>query len=231
MMSRSDDLNKAYFSSNLDDYNKNILEIDTYKNTKIEIDQEILNIDKMLDLGNGGVFDYSTDLVNKIVAVDLFLDECEIEVPENVTMRKVNALDLGEEHFEKYDAVIMNMLIHHLVGTDVDAYFRNLEQVIDQAYGALRSKGKLIIVESCVPLWFNIFEKIVYKPASKIIESLISHPPTFQYTSETIKGELIKKFNSVKCRKIVMGKFVLQYGYKFPSALTPVQPHIFTAIK
>ena len=103
-MSRSDDLNKAYFSSNLDDYNKNILEIDTYKNTKIEIDQEILNIDKMLDLGNGGVFDYSTDLVNKIVAVDLFLDECEIEVPENVIMRKVMHLTWGKN-------ILKNMML------------------------------------------------------------------------------------------------------------------------
>ena len=125
----------------------------------------------------------------------------------------------------------MNMLIHHLVGNDVDDCYKNLNKVVEQAYRALKPDGKLIIVESCVPVWFNIFEKIVYKPASKIIEMLISHPPTFQYTSEIIEENLIEKFTSVECRKIDMGKFVLQFGYKFPSALTPVQPYIFTALK
>jgi hypothetical protein len=46
-----------------------------------------------------------------------------------------------------------------------------------------------------------------------------------------IKAELEKKTDKVKMTEIPKGKFVLQFGFKVPSFLTPAMPFAFEAIK
>jgi hypothetical protein len=46
-----------------------------------------------------------------------------------------------------------------------------------------------------------------------------------------IKSELEKKTSKVKLTEIPKGKFVLQFGFKVPSFLTPAVPFAFEAIK
>ena len=41
----------------------------------VEVNAAIAGTQRLLDVGNGGVFDYDTQLVPEIVGVDLFLDE------------------------------------------------------------------------------------------------------------------------------------------------------------
>ena len=58
----------------------------------------------------------------------------------------------------------------------------------------------------------------------------MKHPPAFQFTKEIISETLIKNgFKNVKIEKIKQGKFILQYGIKFPTVLTPVETIIFSA--
>ncbi len=49
---------------------------------------------RLLDVGNGGVFEYSPELVDSIVAVDLFLSKIpEEQFPANVEARDGDALN------------------------------------------------------------------------------------------------------------------------------------------
>ena len=68
----------------------------------------------------------------------------------------------------------------------------NLNQCISESKKALSEKGKLIIVESCVPKWFYFIEKILFKPSSFLINKFFKHPPAFQYTKEIIL-EVLRK--------------------------------------
>ena len=62
--------NAKFFNNNLN-YRENVNTIDTYENIRKEV-SDILNVtDKLLDIGHGGVFDYSNNEVNKIVGLDL----------------------------------------------------------------------------------------------------------------------------------------------------------------
>jgi hypothetical protein len=80
--------------------------IDSYLLIREALDREIAGIDSMLDVGNGGVFEYDTSAVGSIVAVDLFLDQLpESHFPPNVTPRGGSALDLHEPE-DHYDAVL-----------------------------------------------------------------------------------------------------------------------------
>ena len=103
-----------------------------------------------------------------------------------------------------------------------------MNKSIEQTKKTLNKNGELIIVESCVPVWFNIIEKIIYKFASIFILIFSNHPPVFQYTINQILEVLKKKgFKNVNYKIIKQGKFILQFGYKFPTFLTPVKTIIF----
>lgn len=90
----------------------------------------------------------------------------------------------------------------------------------------------MIIAESCIPSWFFALERVVFKPASWVIERSIKHPPTLQYAESHLLGMIASAgFSETDARRIPKGRFVLQYGVKVPSIFTPVQPFLFVGVK
>ena len=152
-------------------------------------------------------------------------------LPKNIKLEVGSALDIPS-NLRDFDAVLFVMLIHHLIGQNIKENLLNLDKCISESRKALSENGKLIIVESCVPNWFYFIEKMLFKPTSYLIYKFLKHPPAFQYTKEIIIQTLERNnFKSIEYKKIKQGKFILQYGFKFPTFLTPVQTIIFTAIK
>lgn len=225
--------NVDYFLGEHKKYSSNINSIDTYQSMSKAINLELAGINYLLDIGNGGVFDYDTTLVKKIVGVDLFLDALpdEISIPANVSMFHGSAMNLPGG-LDKFDGVVMVMLLHHLVGKTVDQSRQNVHRAIAEAYRVLGLGGKFIIMESCVPNWFYRFEKLVFRPASSLIELFLKHPPTLQFPrSEILKMMGAAGFTNITSKSITKGKYVVQYGFKVPSFITPVQPVLFVGFK
>ena len=72
--------------------------------------------DLLLHVGNGGVFEDDTTQVERIVAVDVFIDRLpSSNFPPNVTARRGDALVLDEPD-DAYEMVLEALLYHHLVG-------------------------------------------------------------------------------------------------------------------
>ncbi|MDR3491463.1 MAG: class I SAM-dependent methyltransferase [Gammaproteobacteria bacterium] len=224
--------NISFFQNNLESYNKNIQSLDTYKAIRQAVDQSIPDIDHLLDIGNGGVFDYDTSLVKKITALDLFLDQLPDTFvhPKNVIFKTGSALEIPEKD-ESFDGVLMVMLIHHLTGDTVKSSMKNMQLAISEAHRVLKPNGKFILMESCIPPWFLHFEKLVYRLAGKFAARFLEHPMTLQYPKELIGDEIQKKFNHVDITEIPLGRWVLQFGFKVPSFITPVCPTLFIATK
>ena len=222
--------NINFFSENKD-YQKNISEIDTYKILYEEITNRLKGRKKLLDIGHGGCFDYDNRVVNEIIGLDLDKMISAEKIPENVKLVLGSALNVPN-NLKNFDTVIFVMLLHHLVGKNVKENLKNLNQCIAESRKTLLDDGKLIIVESCVPYWFYLIEMALFKPTSYIINKFIKHPPAFQFTKNKIL-EILKNnnFKDIKVKKIKQGKFILQYGFKFPTYLTPVETIIFEANK
>jgi SAM-dependent methyltransferase len=224
--------NISFFLEHRHDYDKNIQELDTYAAIRASINQALYGIDRLLDIGNGGVFDYDTNVVSNIIGLDLFFDNLPSSYicPSNVTLKTGSALNIPEVD-GSFDSVLMVMLIHHLVGKTVRDSLDNMHRAIQEAFRVLRPGGRLIIVESCVPQWFYMLEKSVFSLTSPLINNILSHPATLQYTVSTIENVIMKYSKSVDILCIPKGRWVLQYGFKFPAALTPVNPYRFVAYK
>ena len=152
-------------------------------------------------------------------------------IPKNIRLVEGSALDIPED-IKNFDTTIVVMLLHHLVGNEVSENLENLDRCLQQIRKTLIDNGKLIIVESCVPKWFYLIEKILFKPTSFLIKKFIKHPPAFQFTEEILDKYLKKNnFKNINFKEIRQGKFILQYGIKVPTFLTPVKTIIITATK
>lgn len=227
------DKNATFFRDNIGSYSSDVKTLDSYSSIRASVNEAVQGITRLLDIGNGGVFEYDTNLVGSIVALDLFLDDLtETYVPpSNVTLKTGSALDI-RENAESFDGVLMVMLIHHLVGATVRESMANARRAISQAYRVLSPGGRLIIVESCVPAWFYAFERAVFSIAVPIIEATLPHPATVQYSPSVLAGMIQNATGcEVSTKAIPVGRWLLQFGYKFPAALTPARPYRFLITK
>lgn len=224
--------NKSFFGKHRDEYDKNVQELDTYKAIRGSINETLPGIDRLLDIGNGGVFDYETNIVGSIVALDLFFNDlpASFTYPSNVTLRTGSALSIPEPN-ESFDGVLIAMLVHHLVGRTVKESINNIHCAVREAFRVLRPGGRLIIIESCVPRWFFLFESLLFPLAAPLINVLLRHPATLQYPTSLI-ARIVEQFSSsVENLRIPKGRYILQFGYKFPSIITPASPYRFVAHK
>jgi SAM-dependent methyltransferase len=221
--------NISFFKENLAAYSGHVEALDTYKNIRGFTNQALAGVNRLLDVGNGGTFDYDVNLVRDLVAVDLFLKDLPpAAFPSHVQLKNGSALDLPEPD-GSFDGILMSMLIHHLIGKTLAECRSNASRAIGEAFRVLKPGGKLVIVESCVPSWFYSFERIVFPVASGLIGMCIEHPATLQFTPLYITKLIEEHGAEAEVIPIPRGRWLLQYGFKFPSALTPVQPYRFVA--
>ena len=83
--------NEAFFADNAA-YTERVASLDTYRFIREHLDAEVAGAQRLLDIGNGGTFDYDPALAGAITAVDLFV-EPGAERPPNVEYVQGDALD------------------------------------------------------------------------------------------------------------------------------------------
>jgi SAM-dependent methyltransferase len=222
--------NSEFFLDN-DRYVQSVSELETYANIRHALSSVIGGSQRLLDVGNGGVFDYDTATVGQIVAVDLFLDEAtSASLPSNVESRQGNVLALDDD-LVGFDTVLFVMLLHHLTGERASDTESLIREAMAQARRALGPGGRLVVVESCTPSWFVALERVLFPVVKQASDRrLIKHPPTFQLSAGRITDLLLEQFRIDRCEPIPCGRYVLQFGRRWPTRLTPARPYLFVAV-
>lgn len=224
--------NAEFFAK--DGYGEKVAVLDTYKMIRKCVNAELEGTELLLDVGNGGVFEYDTTLVGKVVAIDLMLSQLPPEqFPENVTPRDGNALSLDGEADDTYDAVLQSFLFHHLVGDTPQALIDNIRGAVSEAARVVKPGGRVIIIESCVPRWFYGFEKVAFRPlvAASKTPLLGGHPATLQLPLDDLVALVGESVTVTRAEPLPIGRWITQFGRKWPNALTPARPYILVATK
>jgi SAM-dependent methyltransferase len=211
--------NADWFDDN-DLYVANQSKLEHYRHCRRCVEHEIRGVGRLLDVGNGGFFNYDTSLVGHATAVDLFLKEGPGPQP-NTSFRTGSLLELpfGDGSF---DAILLQNVFHHVTGRTVADNYANLRRGMRELRRCVHPDGKVVVIESTVPLWFNLFERVAYRPALMVKRG--GHPVTFQFTPAEMLREAEAAGFAVKEYALVpKGAWVLQFGRRWPSCLTPVR--------
>ncbi len=222
--------NSEYFDAN-ELYARRVESIDTYLEIRRAIEREIVGVERLLDVGNGGVFIYDLGLAREIVGIDLCLSDATPAPAENVSLRRGDALAL-EDPDASCDCILEIALFHHLIGSDVSSTLTNISCAVEEAHRVLEPGGRLVVMESCVSRRAFAVERRLFGPLKLAARTpLLGHPATMQFPPETIAKVIENSFGNVSTSAIPIGRWILQFGVRWPTALTPARPYLFTATR
>ncbi len=195
--------------------------LEFYQHIELMIRREIHGENEVLDIGNGGFFNYDTQLANHVTAVDLFLEDGPGPTP-NSTFKQGSILDIPFPN-ESFDCIILQNVLHHVTGECVKENHRNLSRNLAELYRCVRRGGKVVIIESTVGDWFYAIEKVLFRPLLALKKG--GHPVTFQFTPKQIISETLEKgFELIEYADVPSrGLYFLQAGYKWPTLLSPAR--------
>jgi SAM-dependent methyltransferase len=223
--------NREFFAG--ERWSQQITAIDSYSLIRDVIDAALAGTRRLLDVGNGGVFEYTAELVESIVAVDLFLSDVSRDrFPDNVEPREGDALALDEPD-GTYDSVLQSFLYHHLVGAKASASVDNVSRAILEAERVLRPGGKLIVVEGCVPRWFHGFERVAFPALLRLSRTRLlgGHPAVIHLPFEDVVSLVSSRLNVERAEPLPEGRWTSHFGHRWPNALTPVREYLIVASK
>jgi SAM-dependent methyltransferase len=218
-LQKTADANARWFADN-DGYAETQSRLAHYQHIARMVRHELRGVDRLLDVGNGGFFNYDVSVAGHVTAVDLFLTDGPGPAP-NTTFRRGSLLDLPFPD-RSFDCVLMQNVFHHVTGATAADNHRNMRRGMQEVHRCLAPGGKAVIIESTVGRLFHAFEWLVYRPLLTLKRG--GHPVTFQFTPAHLidaAGECglgLDEYGYVP-----RGWFILQFGYRWPSLLTPAR--------
>lgn len=221
--------NSQFFARDV--YSRHAEGLDSHEHIRAALTAELRGTGRMLDVGNGGVFEYGLSVAREIVACDLFLDESmSAEHPDNVSIRRGDALAL-EEDAGSFDVVVEAFLYHHLTGERAADSIANVRLAIAEAARMLAPRGRLVVAESCIPAALYPVERALYGPLRRLAATplLGGHPATLQLPIGLLTSLIAETLTIERSSRIPLGRWVTQFGRRFPAALTPVRAHLIVA--
>lgn len=210
-------------------YHKLVGELDTYRFTSEALHGELRG--RLLDVGSGGVLNYDVTSLEQVVMVDIAEELTrKTDWPCNVLFKRGDAIELpvGSGQF---DTVLLQLILHHLAENSFAVTRERNLRAIAEAARVLKPGGRMVIIESCLPRAWERAERMLF-PSFRFFLRCINHPLVFQWNWNTL-AEFAREagFEEPQLTCVPQGRWVIQLGYKWPTALTPIQLYKLVAIK
>jgi hypothetical protein len=115
----------------------------------------------------------------------------------------------------------------------LDVSIENIRTAIAAAARVLRPGGRLVMAESCVPAWFYRFERAMFRPLASLARTplLGGHPAVFQPPFDLVKQLVGESLEIERAYPIPMGRWLTQFGRRWPTTLTPARGVMVVARK
>ena len=212
--------NKTYFTKIVEEYKKATdYNEELYQNVGKKLDEILFG--KVVDFGNGGVINYDTRRIKKLICVDIIFEN------KSITGNKINFVcgnfyDIN--HGCKADCVLAQVLLHHL--TDE----KKLRKCLRKVKAVLNKNGKFIIVEVAFPRFLELFQNII-KPILFNILAMMKKPSLRFFSVKSLLALLAEAgFNNIQIQYIATGKRVSPAPVLFPNLRIPGKLYPFKHI-
>jgi len=205
-----------------------------YNNVKIELDRNLEG--NVLDIGNGGIFNYDTIQLSQVTAVDLSFADNQ---PERGNIRFIagDARNLDKIESGSIDCVVMQYLLHHIVGKTPAETKEFVLTSLRETHRVLKPGGKLLIAEINVRPFIEVIENILYRMTFSALRFL-NRPMINFYSKNGIVSRLnLSGFHQIDIKEINMGKWCDPLSGLFPGIikipifLFPARCYFFTAYR
>jgi SAM-dependent methyltransferase len=176
---------------------------------------------EVIDFGNGGVINYGTDRISKLLCIDITNEETEI------SNQKIDFIygDFYNMDLEfKVDCVLAQFLLHHLTN---DAGLRNS---LRQIRKILNREGRVIILEIEFPRFIESLQNIS-RPIIDRILAAMGKPGLRFFSSRTLTGMLRDTgFEQIRVENIPIGRRISPAPVLFPKLKMPGRFYPFRCI-
>jgi SAM-dependent methyltransferase len=211
--------NASFFADN-DWYKSTQNRLETYRLIAESAAHEVKGSERLLDVGNGGVFIFPIEHIPQVEAIDLFVEDSFTTRYPGVKWRAMNVLELTDE--SRFDTIIAINCLHHVVGSSVGQCYENLNRILDVMARAAEPGGKVVLIESTVPAWFLW----LYKPLFPILLKLwpLRHPPTFQYHFRDVQ-KAARQAGLIQAEFAIIPKLsnIMTLGIEVPGWVSPIR--------
>lgn len=218
-MANNENVNARYFDA-WKDYQQLVGSIDTYDFISRALVGELRG--RVVDVGSGGVVNYSCDDITDLVLVDISTEYLNHVVLPAGAVPKTGtavALPLGDG---AHDCLLMQMLVHHLAESDYRTTRVRTQTALREAYRVLKPGGKIVVIESVVNRFFEMAERLSFDLTRRVLRS-IGHPMVFQWTPAHLCAFARETgFVDIRAAHIPRGRWMIFLGRRWPTLLAPV---------
>ena len=109
----------------------------------------------------------------------------------------------------------------------------NIRAAIAEAARVLRPGGRLVVAESCVPAGSMASSGAMFRPLTVLARTplLGGHPAVLQLPFDLLKKLIGESLEIERAYPIPMGRWLTQFGRRWPTALTPARAVMVVARK
>ncbi len=176
----------------------------------------------VLDIGSGGIINYDSTKVERLILVDISTANKENAV-RNIFFVNSNIKQLGIKN-EIADVVIIQHVLHHLAENTRRKSEESFVNSIHEISLAIKKSGKLIIIEGVVPYSLETAQKVLFSLNKILYKALFNFPMVLQYSQKTIINKIQQeglKIESVEA--IEDGEILPIFGMNLPRKYIPLK--------
>ena len=203
--------NEDYFKKIKNDYQSATeYSSELYKNIGARLNSILAGT--VVDIGNGGVINYSLDKIEKLICIDVIFEQ---KTNLNSKIECIYGDFYNLDFYTNPDCVLIQFLLHHLCDD------LKLKKSLREINKNLRDNGKVVVVEILFPRFVEFFQNL-FKGIIFIIFKLLRKPQVRFFSRESLTRLLAD--SGLRCyemSEIPMGKKVSPAPVLFPKLRIP----------
>lgn len=190
-----------------------------YQNIATELDKILWG--KVIDFGNGGIINYKTEQLEKLICVDIINEERELS-QNKIDFIYGDFYDIELQY--QANCVLSQLMLHHLVDNE------KVKKSLSKLKSILAEDGKFIVVEVEFP-WILEMLQNIFKPLIFMVLAMINKPSLRFFSHRSLIKLLTEAgFGNIKTKRISIGEKICPAPVLFPNVKIPGKFYPFKCV-